>query len=203
MKAALCWCNRLMSRPCRRCAHELAYCVLATPPPDALQAYRRANHRLRQDNAVGVITEAAGAEVLRLPGRELPEPLTFGAFNQEGSVDGVVIRLGGTSDPVPVHIETPGQAVSHCYASREVAKAIGGYIFGPELRVHGTARWFRDEEGLWVLDRFTISSFEVIDGEPLSAVVARLREVPGSKWPTLEDPWRELEKLRYGFDETD
>ena len=89
-------------------------------PPDALQAYRRANHRLRQDNAVGVITEAAGAEVLRLPGRELPEPLTFGAFNQEGSVDGVVIRLGGTSDPVPVHIETPGQAVSHCYASREV-----------------------------------------------------------------------------------
>ena len=58
--------------------------------------------------------------------------------------------------------------------------------------------WLRDENGEWVLERFTISSFEVLRDEPLSAVVARLRDVPGGEWPDLDDPWGELDRIRNG-----
>lgn len=170
-------------------------------PPDAMNAYRRINSHLRQDNGVGVVTEDTGAEIIYFPGREQLEPVTFSAFNQEGTLDGVVIRLGGTSDPVPVHLEAGNVLHSHCLTSRDLAKTLGRYIFGPEIRVHGTGRWFRDEDGSWVLKRFMIASFEVLDDQPLSDVVAKLRDIPGSEWDTLDDPWSELVKIRYGEDE--
>ena len=170
-------------------------------PIEAMEAYRRINQRLQKDNSVGVLAEEGGAEIIRFPGREQKEPVTFGAFNQEGTLDGVIIRLGGTGDPVPVHLQAPNALHSHCFATRELAKALGRCIFGPELRVHGTGRWFRDESGGWVLNRFSIASFEVLNDQPLSAVVARLRDVPGSEWPEVADPWAELDEMRHGTDE--
>ena len=169
-------------------------------PPDAMDAYRRINNRLRRDNGTGVVAEQNGAEIVRFPGREQVEVVSFGAFNQEGVLDGVIIRLGGTSDPVPVHLETSDRRFT-CHATRELAKSLGQYIFGPELRVHGVGRWLRDADGRWSLERFTIASFEILDDLPLSAVVAKLREVPGSEWPEIEDPWTELDQIRYGKDE--
>ncbi len=170
-------------------------------PVEAMVAYKRINNRLRQDDGIGVVTEDSGAEIIRFPGREQVESATFGAFNQEGTLDGVVIRLDGKADPVPVHLEASNGQIGHCYASRDIAKTLGQYIFGPELRVHGVGRWFRDMDGTWILDRFTIASFEVLDDQPLSAVVAQLRDVRGSEWPDIEDPWSELDKIRYGNDE--
>lgn len=170
-------------------------------PADAMAAYRSVNKRLRQDNSAGVLTEEDGAEIIRFPGREQEEPVTFAAFNQEGALDGVIIRLGGTGDPVPVFLQAQNVLHSHCSASRQLAKELACHIFGAQLRVHGTGRWFRDEIGGWVLNRFSIASFEVLDDEPLSAVVARLRDIPGSEWPSIADPWAELEDIRHGTDE--
>ena len=170
-------------------------------PTDALAAYRRVNHHLRQDDSIGVLTEETGAEIIHFPGREQVAQVTFGAFNHEGTLDGVIIRLGGTSDPVPVHLQAANRLYSRCVASRTLAKTLGRYIFGPELRLHGKGRWFRDEGGNWVLDRFVIARAEVLDDQPLSAVVARLRDVPGSEWPSVDDPWAELGQIRDGTDE--
>ena len=170
-------------------------------PADAINAVRRINRILRQDNGVGIITEDEGAEIFRFPGRELKEAVTFGAFNQEGALDGVLIRLGGTGDPVPVHLQAPNALHTHCLARRDLAKTLGQYIFGPEIRIHGTGRWQRNEEGQWELRRFTIGSFEILDERPLTDVVAHLRTVPGSEWPDIEDPWKELNRIRQGDDE--
>lgn len=169
-------------------------------PPEAMAAYRSVNRRLKQDNAVGEMTEETGAKIISFPGREQNEPATFGAFNQPSALDGVVIRLGGIGDLVPVHLEAASVRY-HCRANRDLAKALGHYLFGPEIRTHGQGRWLRDENGEWVLERFTISSFEVLRDEPLSAVVARLRDVPGGEWPDLDDPWGELDRIRNGPDE--
>ena len=49
-----------------------------------------------------------------------------------------------------------------------------------------------------MLDRFTITDFEVLDDAPLSAVVARLRKIPGSEWNEIDDPWGELDRIRNG-----
>jgi len=169
-------------------------------PSDALEAVKRINRKLREDNGTGVLIEATAAEIIRFPGRELSEPVSFGAFNQQGSLDGIVIVVGGKTDPVPVHvqsIEDPDR-IHHCYAPRPVAKELASYIFGPELRVSGIGRWSRDVEGKWNLERFTINSFEILSDQSLTSIVASLRAVKGSEWESLDDPWSELDLIRSG-----
>ena len=167
-------------------------------PADALLAYNRINRRLLDDNAIGALSDDRGANVIDFPGRNLADPVTFGAFNQTGSLDGQLIRIGGVRDQVPVILLASDGTHINCQAPREMAKTIARYLLGPELRVHGDGRWHRDKTGTWQLARFTIGSFEVLDGEPLSAVVARLRDIKGSEWPEVEDPWAELERERNG-----
>lgn len=170
-------------------------------PAEAVAAYRRLNKRLLTDNAVGTLDDDQGTNVVLFPGREQAEPVTFGSFTQDGSIDGVIIRLGGVRDPVPVTLETTEQKHVHFLANREMAKTLAQYLFGPELRVFGTGRWSRDKLGVWTLERFVAGRFEILGNEPLSAVLARLRDVPGSNWPLVQDPWSELQQERSNSDE--
>lgn len=168
-------------------------------PWDAMRAYRQTNKRLKQDNCTGLLSEDGDAEIIQFPGRDEDEPISFGAFNQDGTLDGKVIVIGGKGDPVPVHLQL-GDVTFNCHANRDVAKALGGYLFNHELRVRGSGRWLREDDGTWTMQRFTIASFEVLDEQPLSGVVARLRDIPGSGWKDVADPWAELIDIRGGPD---
>jgi len=167
-------------------------------PREPREAIRAINRKLREDNGIGELLTNTGAQIIRFPGREETELVSFGAFNEQGSLDGVVIVIGGRSDPVPVHIESLESVIYNCYASRAVARELAKYIFGRELRVHGIGRWLRSEAGKWQLERFIIGNFEILNDESLTSVVADLRAVSGSEWPSLSDPWTELDELRHG-----
>ena len=167
-------------------------------PSEATSAIRKINQKLREDNGIAHLAHD-GAEIIRFPGHQEPEPVSFEAFNQQGSLDGQLIVLGGTSDPVPVHIQCRDTGLVHlCDARRSVAKALAPYYLGAEVRVYGTGRWLRDEQGHWRLERFHIGNFEILSEQPLSSVVAGLRAVPGSDWESLKDPWAELDSIRNG-----
>jgi hypothetical protein len=167
-------------------------------PSEAIGAIRKINQKLREDNGTAFLA-CDSAEIIRFPGRQEPEPISFDAFNQQGSLDGQLIVLGGTSDPVPVHIQCRDTGVVHlCDARRTLAKALAPYYLGAEVRVYGTGRWFRDEQGNWRLERFHISGFEVLSEQPLTSAIAGLRAVSGSEWESLKDPWAELDSIRNG-----
>jgi hypothetical protein len=51
---------------------------------------------------------------------------------------------------------------------------------------------------VWLLDRFNITEFEVLDSSPLQEVVERLRAIEGNEWLEVEDPLEELSRLRHG-----
>ena len=150
---------------------------------------------LADDDATGILQESGGAEVIRFPGREEPAPVTFRAFNQTGVLDGVLIRIGGRDDTVPAHLRD-GDTTHLCNATREMARRLAVHLHGPPLRVHGNGRWERDADGGWVMKRFNITSFDVLDDAPLGEVVRRLRDVEGSGWKEIEDPAAELRHLR-------
>ena len=171
-------------------------------PQDALQARETINRRLREDNANGVLLRGAHALIIRFPGRdEVEEPLT--TFSEEGSIDGIPIRVGGETDPCPVHLQSSDATRTYlCDVDRAQAKKLAACLFDTEIRVHGVGRWIRDEKGVWSLDRFRIRSFEPLSDLPLSAVVAGLRTITGSDWPSIENPWAELDRIRRGT-ETD
>ena len=164
-------------------------------PADAMRAFQKTNARLKEDNCSGALAEAGVADVILFSGRETKIPVSYGPFSQEGSLDGKVIMVGGKSDPVPVHIQQ-GEVTYNCHARRDLASSLGHHLFESELRVRGVGRWTREPEGTWTLNRFNILSFQVLDDEPLRKVVAQLREVPGSGWNEVPDPWSELKRMR-------
>ena len=168
---------------------------------DAQRAYDSLNRRLAADNASGALIEAQpesqeSARVLEFPGKKkLVEP-DYGPVTQAGSLQGIVIVVGGESDPVPVHIQD-GDTVHICRARRPVAKELAAHIFGSPLRVSGNGRWLRDSTGAWVMRSFYITAFAVLEDNTLSTVVAKLRQIPG-KWKDKPDTAKTLNALRTG-----
>jgi len=74
-------------------------------PEDALCAFKALDHCLAEDNTVGRLYQDDGAEILYFPGCERAKPLTFGVSNQPGTLDGVLIKIGGKDETVPVHLQ--------------------------------------------------------------------------------------------------
>ena len=164
-------------------------------PREAQHAADEINRRLAADNASGTLMEEAGAEILPFPRiNRFTEP-EFGPFNEPGTIDGVVIRVGGQTRNVPVHLETRTGFESHCRTTRNVAKELAKKIFGPEVRCLGIGRWYRDKTGVREMRNFAISEFLVLDNRPLPEVVADIHEVEGSGWREFDDPWAKLREL--------
>lgn len=166
-------------------------------PQDVVKAFHDLDELLRKDNATGELRSDDGAVVVPFPGRNKQAPLTFGPFKQDGSLDGQVVRIGGTDDTVPVHLRD-GDIIHIGQTTPETARQIAPHLFGPTLRIHGVGTWFRDDVGAWLLKSFKISSFEVLDDADLDKVVDALRRVKGSKWNEVPDPVRALLEERHG-----
>ena len=159
-------------------------------PADAMAAYRALNARLAADNASGVYAPVAGgADILPFPGVRAPKPTALRPVDQQGSIDGIVIGVGGRSvghTKAPVIVDT-GEAVIACEASRIIAKELGHHVFDAARRFHGVGTWERSESGGWVLKKFRILTHEELDVTPLTEIVRRLRAVP-SELSLLSDP---------------
>jgi hypothetical protein len=162
---------------------------------DVRKAFQTLDKMLRQDNAIGTLLNEVGAEIIAFPGRTRPKPPVFGPFYQDGTLDGVLTRIGGRSDKTVYALLDDGTRVLRCTLGRDLARQLAQHLFSP-VRVMGRGRWTRDEEGDWRLERFRVVSFDVLNDESLLAVVAKLREVPGNGWKTVRNPLKELEDLR-------
>ena len=165
-------------------------------PDDVADAVESINHHLAQDGATGSLRDDGGAEIIPFPGRDKPPPQTFGPFKQPCTFDGVLIRVGGKDDTVPVHLQA-GDAIHICNSTRDMARRLAPHLYRGTLRVSGDGRWERESDGHWRLIRFDISKFEELDDAPIDEVVQRLREVKDSGWRQFDDPLAEIQRLRH------
>lgn len=168
-----------------------------TAPQEAQDAVRRIDDRLASDNATGVIETEEGARILQFLGRNRPARIDYGAFTEPGTVYGQVIMVGGKRDRVSVHLQD-GEQIWNCFTSRERAREIARHIFGPLLRVSGSARWERDRDGRWQQVTFTIKDFELLNDEPLVDIAKTLQSIDAD-WKT-PDALTRLSKLQSGDD---
>ncbi len=165
-----------------------------------LNAFRDLNAMLKADDATGELTrEDGGAKLLTFPGKHTPEPAKPQIIQQTGTIDGVVIKLGGKDATVPVTIQD-GDKVYTCNATRAVARSLGPHLFGRELRLSGKGEWHRPESGAWVLKKFDIADFIELDDTPMADLVDKLRESPGS-WGEGGDAWEEIRDMRDSEDD--
>jgi hypothetical protein len=118
-------------------------------PRDAIEAYSKIDKMLAQDNATGLIethVETETAKIIEFPGKNRESVENFCPVSQRGSIDGVLVRIGGIDETVPVLL-IEGETRHHCTCNREVAKRLAPHLFGSMLRVHGNGRWLRDDFG--------------------------------------------------------
>ena len=166
-------------------------------PPEARKAFLELDDLLRKDNSTGVLASESASVMIPFPGRDRPEPLIFGPFRQDGTLEGQVIRVGGRDDTVPIHLREGAIIHAGLYTTPEIARRIAQHYLGPTLRIHGTGAWYRAADGSWELKSFRVTDFEVLGDAPLEQVVQALRDVDGSKWNEVPDPVRELLQQRH------
>ncbi len=168
----------------------------ANAPADIREAYQRIEKRLRQDNARGASLRAENSKLLEFP-VPVPTPASYHPVSRFGTLQGVVIRMGGTGEWVPVHLEDLDGTIYMCEAKREKTVALRSYYLGQPIRVSGNGRWARRGEGGWDLENFRISDFEPIHDVSLKETFDRLRSVAG-EWKQIANPLAVLEQMRRG-----
>ena len=166
-------------------------------PKDALKAKADIEADLAEDNAKGgELTDQYGGKLLQFR-RKAPPAQDFGPFNQVGSLDGIVTRIGAETasvDPVPVLLQGR-ESLLVCRAQQDVARKLLPYWLGDPVRVLGVGRWIRHGDGTWEMKHFIIGDFSPLKKDALSAVVNRLRKIPAA-WKAAADPIGEMMRLR-------
>jgi hypothetical protein len=183
-----------------RVMHRVRNAQRGQGPTDANRAYKKLDHKLREDNASAVILNASQkAEVIEFPGRNAILPQAYGPIRERASVVGELKRVGGFDPTVPVHLQRTDETIFYCETSEGVAKQLAPLLYRT-IRVHGIATYSRGKEGLWKVENFKIQSFdpEPLSDESFSATIGKLRAIPGSEWAEMADPLEELRKLRHG-----
>jgi hypothetical protein len=111
---------------------------------------------------------------------------TISGVHQPSSFDGILIRIGGVAENVPLLMQDlSGEVYSGFSAPRALAKSMRSQLFEP-TRVTGNGSWDRRPDGVWKLSKMLIQSFEPLGDETLADVFQKLRTAPVT-WPQDAD----------------
>jgi len=165
--------------------------------PEATKAQAEIDRLLAEDNATGFVYEDddASAKIIAFPGVTRPKPTTFGPFNQEGSLDGILISVSGADQTVHLQLQNGEIKYTGIDTNRETARRLAKHMYEP-VRVFGTGRWLRDQDGKWILKKFKVESYNVLASDDLKDAIDQMRNIEGSEWKTMDDPISALKALR-------
>jgi hypothetical protein len=159
------------------------------------QAFKKFTTFLAEDGfTAGLLNENGDTITQFSPPKE--ENKIYGPFNQLGTLDGILLKVGGRDSSIPVQILVDGRT-EFCNTDIETARNMGHLLQKP-IRVQGTATWLRNKAGKWQLNGFYINKFEELDSASLLDVVAKLRAIPNNDLHSLEDPLEEMRRIRHG-----
>lgn len=181
----------------QKVANHLAQVKLGEGSLDATKAQAEIDRLLAEDNATGFVyeDEDASAEIIAFPGVTKPKPTSYGPFNQEGSLDGTLISVSGADQTVHLQLQNGEIKYTGIDTNRETARRLAKHMYEP-VRVFGTGRWLRDQEGNWILKKFKVESYNVLAADDLKDAIDQMREIEGSEWKDMDDPIGALKALR-------
>lgn len=164
-------------------------------PDDLRKAYQNLNNMLKADKAIGEVRQVAGATILAFPGRDTPVQKTY-RVKEAGVLDGVVIRIGGKDNTIPVWLKDVDGAIHKCEANSDMARELVRNYLSTPIRVTGQGDWLRGEDGTWSLERFRISGWEPLDEASIADIVNAARLARGNGWNDIDDPIKEHLHMR-------
>lgn len=193
--------TRLVSRVQREAAPKVRDNLLAAAAgegrPDAAKAFRTANDMLRKDNASALLL-LEETSVLAFPGKRQLRPEKLGPFTQGIEKDGVLVRIGGVDRSAHATIEDSAGVTWSFEVARELAVELAHHLFATPIRLLGTGRFFRDEDGAWQHTSLRAHAFQTLQASDLADTVRRIRSATADAWRTHDDPMAMLRSLRDG-----
>ena len=198
-EGSTCLIHRVDTEAAPKVRVRLETAQVADPDDEVGTIYRGLDDMLRADNAIGALSRDS-SNVLRFPGREQPKPRRIGPFNQFGTLDGVLLRIGGRDKTAHATIEDADGITWNCIVTRDMARELAHHLFGDPVRLSGIGRWERSETGRWELHRFTVQGFHPLQAESLAAAVNRVRLL-NADWNRSNDPIGLLQDMRNDDDE--
>lgn len=163
--------------------------------PDASRSIRRLDAMLSEDNASGALSEEGRPGVIiRFPGANA-RATQLPVIAEAGSLQGELIRIGGRDETAHAMLRDHDRTYT-CIVSHDLARALGRYLFGPQLRLHGRGRWKRSLDGTWEPVDFRATEFDVLDSATLAEAAAKLRAAGGFGHRDESEAWNTLRELR-------
>jgi hypothetical protein len=148
---------------------------------DAYNRIRRMVRRDARDASKPALLRSHERVLLEIPAA--PEEIgMLSGFRQATVVDGQLIRVGGAGEDAQLQVQDlQGKTLSGLTAKRPLAKELAMRMWEP-VRLHGVGLWGRTSDGIWVLERMQVQSFEPLEDEELGLTVERLRSLD-VVWP--------------------
>lgn len=156
--------------------------------------YRKLNEMLRSDNAEGTL-KLNNSNILAFPGRKEARPPKLGPFTQALSRDGQLVRIGGKDRTAHAWIQDADGQTWSFEVSRGLARELAPHLFEGVIRLTGSVRATRNDDGEWSYDALKAHQFEELRAETLLEALGRIRALPTSEtW--LPDAWQRIERER-------
>lgn len=164
---------------------------------EALRAWDEIDRLLAEDNATGYVYAGSNqsAQIIEFPGVKRPKPVRYGPFTQEGSIDGILVSVTGADQTIHLQLQNGNLKYTGIETDRETGRQLGKHFLEP-IRLHGSGRWLREEDGSWTLKRFKVRGFDTLKASALVESLEVLRAVQGSHWAEMDDPLAALDELR-------
>lgn len=164
---------------------------------DALNALDRINELLIQDGTRGELKNPSGAVIYPFPGGKKPAPAKELVIEQESTITGQVIKIGGRDDTIPVLVkDNDGREYNCTIMGAQLAKEISAYYLGEQIELTGKGKWKRTCAGQWELLQLNVKSWSPLDGDWDEAYASM--EALGLGWTDVPDIERYLSGLRKG-----
>jgi hypothetical protein len=159
-------------------------------PRDALKAQKELDELLANDNALGTLTEqATGKIVVSFLGRNRPKPMVFPPFREDVTIQGQVVSIGGRDSTAHAMLQDGDTIHTNLSMTRELAKQLAPFLYGPTVRLHGIGRFERQIDGVWKLLNFQVERFEQPDDRLVKDALASLRKIEGNRLMSSEAYW--------------
>ncbi len=154
----------------------------ASRQTETSKAFDAIDEMLRKDNAVGTISRPKGGKILEFPGRKAAPPEVF-SITQHTQVDGIVVRIGGIDETIPLVLQDREGKTSSCtIRGRDRAREMAKHLFGAPIRVSGLGKWTRNAEGAWELENLNVATVEELDDQTLEEAFNDVRRAAAGAW---------------------
>jgi hypothetical protein len=164
---------------------------------EALRALVAINDLLIVDGKRAELKNPEGAVIYPFPGGKKATSMKEMLIDQECSVTGQVIKIGGRDDTIPLWLkDTDGVEYQCTVKGEQLAREIATHYLRDPIEVSGKGKWRRTTEGKWVLEQLTVKSWTPLSTDWDAAY--KLMGQIASGWNDVPDIEARCSEIRKG-----